>query len=833
MHALLVVSKRLSSSYFATQVAGLLLGLLILPSLVCAETRFDAAQFSLKGTRTGHFFDSDSTGTVLFSIPPAQSSHSEPVVLRRFALCADDEWTTSTQYDPASAFSVEIPVADCSFGPHYVICRLPESRRVRWTYFCMLPEEPSSLSRDPVSPESLAQRWHKLVLRKMGAFYDPDTTGTWLANDPDTDYHWMREDVYYAVALLDDITTESHVRANAILRTIARAQDRQTTSSTYGWFYVNGADMRTPQNASTFFIPPVLAYLCVAPPPSLEPETLAEIRSALWYVTDGVASRFLFPPIYENFYYMGTATLALAGEIFDNGTWKAAARSKLEAAHQYYRDRGGSAEWASPVYAAVSDWALGLIEEYSTDITSARLARYLRHRLWLDVGASFNPSNFQPAGPFSRVYEDGLRGGSGLTAFALAIMLGREGFDHPSRLAEMVAAKHSLDMNPSYWIAKRAVSLESPILQSFLLSRSLPWEVRQRTYYTEAQTYVTPAFSLGSVAATTAPLTGFEGLVAQIYESTSPTGLSPIFARLGVIESDSFVYSSGDAHDMFGFQDRGRVIWLADRTFASSTPATKQVALALICDERFSRWQDWRVDGAVVTPPTELPLGSIVTARRAGTFLAAIPLYANSLGTRSRAAAIVPSCDHVALALYGLDSPTSEPLAGKRFEAGWAFLLSEANLWPSYDAFVLDCVNQSRAETVWSPTGLSIAWEWHSTMGAVFSRTTRDWLSRTVDGHEVSFPLLDSPIGRQTEETTLALYDLRVENVALYSWLVYPPNSEAATIGNSAPEIVSAMTNWLSEPVTLDPYGLFTVPRPHARIESWPLYTTPTAETLK
>lgn len=754
-------------------------------------------------------------------------------MLRRFALCADDEWTTSLWYDPLSSLSVEIPVAGCALGPHYVICRLPESRRIRWTYFCVLPSGPHSPIRDPVSPQQLATRWQKLVLRKMGAFYDPDTTGTWLANDPDTDYHWMREDVYYAVALLDDITSESHARANAILRTIARAQDRQTTSPTYGWFYVNGADLRTPQNASTFFIPPVLASLCVAPPPSLEPETLAEIRSALWYVTDGVASHFLFPPLYENFYYMGTATLALAGEIFDNAAWQAAARSKLEAAHQYYRDRGGSAEWASPVYAAVSDWALGLIEEYSSDAPSAQLARYLRHHLWLNVAASFNPSNFQPAGPFSRVYEDGLRGGSGLTAFALAAMLGHEGFDQPARLAEMVSAKHSLDMNPAYWIAKRTRSLEGPLLDGFLLSRPLPWELRQRNYYTEAYTYVTPAFSLGSVAATTAPLTGFEGLVAQVYESASPTGVAPLFARLGIVESDSFGYSSGDAYDMFGFQDGGRVIWLADRTFASSTPSAKQVALALIGDERFSRWADWRVDGTAVTPPAEVPLGSLVTARRGRTFLAATPLYATPLGTRLREAAIVPGPDHVALALYGLNASTSESLTGKRYEAGWALLLSEANLWPSYDAFVLDCLNQNRTETAWSPTELSIAWEWHSPMGAVFSRTTRQWLSRIVDGHEVSFPLLDSPIGLQTEGTALSLYDCSAENVAPYSWLVYPPNSEAATIGNSAPDIVCATTNWLSEPVKMAPYALLTIPRPMAGVESWGLYDVPPAEMPK
>jgi hypothetical protein len=787
--------------------------------------RFDEARFEWRGARYASYFDYGSTGSVQLTIPAGAGATTEPALLRRFALSDEDEWTTTLVYDPSTTLSAEIPVTFASPGAHYIILRLPTTRRIRWTHFEVLPPAGSSAPSGEITTSTLRERWHKLVLRKGNAFFDEDTTGTWLANDPDSDFHWMREDAYYAVALLDDLSTVSHARANAILRTIAQAQDRTSTSPTYGWFFVNAADLRTPQNASTFFIPPVLAHLCLSPPPTLEPPTLDELRTALWYVTEGVASRFSFPPLYENFYFMGTATLALAARLFDNSAWASAARAKLEYAHSEFLDRGASAEWASPVYTSVSDWALGLIAQYATDPTTRDLAEYIRQRLWFDVALFYAPSPRQPAGPFSRVYEDGLRGGAGLTTFMLAALLGYDGFDSPTRLAEMVAAKHSLDINPAYWISLRARPLLPSLREAFLSPRPLPSFVRQRNFHTEAASYISQAFSLGSVASTTASLIGQEGLVAQIYEQASPTGLAPIFARAGSTASDVFSYSVGTNADMFGFQDHARVIWLSDRTFATSAHPAPQAFVALLADERFQQWEDWRVDGTSVSLPCAVSPSSIITAKREGTYLCAVPLYVVALGSQQRAAAIIPTAGHTALVLFGLDSTVPEPIGGKHLEAGWALALTEAANWPSYDAFVADCLTNTLIELIFDPSSVEIRWDWHGTMEAIFQRSTRQWVSRKINATEVSFPLLDADFAAQTPSGDLSLRDFSAWGLAPFSWAIYPHGTSHALLANPDAAPVLATTLWSPNPTPIAPFGFAEIAHtPPTSVAEWERY---------
>jgi len=586
--------------------------------------------------------------------------------------------------------------------------------------------------------------------------------------------------------------------------------------------------MPTPHNTSTFFIPPILAHLCLSPPAALEPDTLAELRTALWYVTDGVASRFAFPPLYENFYFMGTATLAMAARVFDNPAWAEGARMRLETAHDYFLARGGSAEWASPVYTAVSDWALGLIAEHTPDAPTRQLAEYLRQRLWLDTAAFYDPAHRQPTGPFSRVYEDGLRGGAGLTAFAMACLLEQDGFDTPDRLAEMVAAGHSLDINPCYWVATRTRPLAVPLRAAMRTARTTPTFVRQTNYYTDASMWLTPALSLGSVGATTAPLLGFEGLVAQIYETSSPVVVAPVFARLGITHDDVFGYATGDGYDMFGFQHEGRAIWLADRTFDSSTAAAPQAFAALVADERFAQWQDWRIDGVAVVPPATFGPGAIVTARRAGAFLCAIPLYRTSLGPCARSGALVPSNGHTAIVLFALDAAAPAPLAGRRLEAGWVIECSPASHWPSYDDFVANCQSASTLELTLDAATVSVKWTGTHELDAVFSRTSRQWLERKVDGAPVDVPLLGSEFALQGTTSSLALRDFTAWDLPAGAWTVYPEASAEALLASPAADAVTVGTNWLPAPLVIGPRGLAVLPRPAASgISTWRDYTSP------
>lgn len=790
------------------------------------ESPLTHATFSLLGTRYSTFFDAGSTGAVKLIISPAASATSEPLIVHHLALSDDDEETSAFTYDPQSTFSLSLSVSTWLPGAHYVIARMPLTHRIRWMHCEILPATNYSPPTASISRSELLARYHKLVMRKMSAFFDEDTTGTWLANDPDSDYHWMREDAYYAIALLDDAATSSHARANAILKTLAQAQDRILSSPTYGWFYTNAADLRTPQNASTFFIPPILASLCLNPPPSLQPDSLQEIREALWHVTNGVMSRFSFSPVYENFYFMGTATLALCGEIFDNQEWRELARAKLESAHSFFLPRGSGSEWNSPVYTAVSDWALFLIATHSRDEAMRSLASQLRERMWLDVALTLNPVHRQQAGPFSRVYEDGVRGGAGLTAFALANGLNLEGFDSPMRLAEMVAARHSLDINPSYWIAKVGGSFSLPLHYAMTdTTYTTPRSVRQQNIYGDTCSYIAKDYSLGSCSSTTPSLLGMEGFLLQIYDSRMPVGVAAHFSRAGITNNDAFGYEIGSTEDMFGFQHENRLLWLVDRTFPASTGLASQVFFGVIGDERFSQWEDWRVDNSPVEPHASIPLGSLVTARRGSAYLGFIPLYASSLGPRSRYAAIVRSSGHIALTLFGVDSATPQDIGNQRFEAAFAIVCGSASEGLSYEQFVAECLAHSTIEIVETATERSFAWEWGQTMNAAFSRSTRQWLSRLADGKEVSQDILLADFAVQSPTGTLSLHDFSAWNLPSYAWAVCPRSSPAALLVNPSSTPAEVFTSWTSGSLTLPPFALETIQRPPtSSINDWRPY---------
>ena len=240
---------------------------LILALALCgarAETVWSGAWFSHTGARHGFTHDLDSTGSVTLTVAPGAAAAPTTLTLDHVPLRDADPTTTAMPYDPATTLTVTVPVADCPPGPQYLIARLPAARLIRWTTLTRGIGAPPG---DDVTTASIAVRHRDLVLRKLDAFFDADTSGTWLANDPDADFHWLREDVYYARALFDRGDAESVARANAVLLALCDAQVTNPASLDYGLFFTNTTDRRTPDSSVTFFGAPILAEMLLAPPP--------------------------------------------------------------------------------------------------------------------------------------------------------------------------------------------------------------------------------------------------------------------------------------------------------------------------------------------------------------------------------------------------------------------------------------------------------------------------------------------------------------------------------------------------------------------------------------
>jgi hypothetical protein len=804
-----------------------LLRLLLITS-VCAWLVPEAAAEALMpgvlveraGARFGGFFDAGASATVTLTVPPGVTSAPETMRVEMLALTTSHTTVTSALYDPATTWTLSLPVNEHGPGPHYVVLRLPSSRLMQWTWFTLF-SGPQPLPVGDVSTATLLARSDAVVLAKHNLLYDEDSTGTWLANDPATDYRWMREDVYFADSLLRRGDAASVARANALIQAVCAARDPVTTSPSYGMFFANGTDRRVPDNAVTHFAAPILASWLLRPPAGLTPHTLDAIREALLPAVEAQFMTHAYGPRYQNFYLFSVATLAQAGSIFGNPAFTNRARARLQLMYDNFIPNGGPAESNSPVYCAPSQWALSLLLRGTSDPVLLAQASILRERLWLDTAAFVNPVTRHLSGPYSRVAEDALRGGAGLTAFMMASELGWEGLDSPGRLGEMLEAFHALDINPAGFIASLPAGL-NPLVRTAMRERLLPDTVWQRNFWCDTVAHLTDEFTLGTSSATH-DIGSPEGFVLQVADTRCPGGIASAWARVGSgAANDPLGYRGGIAHHIHAVQSGRVAAVFADHVLPAGTPNAQQLFFRIVFDERFGAWEGLQVGGMPVDLPVELTPDSMVTMRRGGVFAGWRPLYAETLGPRARAGVLERRDGHLALSLFSLDSATSLPVAGLRIEAGVGVACERAADWPSYEAFVADFLGRASVSCQTDTTSRTVHWSNFDSVDFLFDRVARNFVNRLMNGAPPPGALLQCRFATQTAGSSLALRDFAADGCAPWSWVVYPPGATEAVLVNPAETTAVISTSWTSGTLVLAPYSVTRVSQPvNASVNDW------------
>lgn len=788
-----------------------------------AEATHAGATWQYAGARYQGFFDHDSTGSVTLTVAAGQSTGPEELRLTWLALSQGDMRTTVSTYDPATTYTSRFPVSEFTTGSQYLVARFPDSRRISWTYF--IRNAPSFAPPDGVeTSNSIAGRSRDVVLRKMDLFFDADTSGTWLANNPDADFHWMREDVYYAYSLFSRGDAGSVARANATLAEFCRSQQLVTTQPEYGLYFTNNSDRRVPDYASTYFGAPVLARMLLHRPAGLSPDVELAMRNSLT-----TACGFLrihlpnYTPNHTNFYALGIAALSLTGRANSNPVFIDAARDRMAVFYDNMMQTGAPGEFNSPVYSGVTQWALKMLAEDSPDTRTAAMARVMHERLWLDTALYYHPQQAHQAGPYSRTYEDGLRGGTGLTGFLNSVELGTAGYDSPGRLSENLDVLHSLDINPAHLEASLPLTMSDEIRHAHLL-RSLPSFAWQKTRWQDTSCYLSPSFTLGTGSVTQ----GFtnESFFLQVFEPQAPGGFAPVFSRTLGSSDEAVGYDGVGMMSQYGLQGGPRAVYLADRVLPGTEPPAKRAFLALVADERFAQWQDIHVNGIPATVPFDFGLSDTIFLRRAGTCLAVQPLYAVASGTRNRVGAVTRGASHLNISLHAVDSAGTETLAGRQIECGFAVACAEQSDWPTYAAFMSDYLATSAVTVAETATTRSVAWSHHGTIEFQFDRMQHKFLSRRVDGADLPSLLVDAPFARQVaSDTSLDLRDLHVSGVQPYSWVVYPEGSDTALLVNPAHVPASVTTTWTTGTLELQPYEMIRLTRPPAAaVMRWDTY---------
>ena len=785
--------------------------LLFFATSASAETALPSAMFRLDGAVSGPILAQGAEATVTLTLDAGATATPEPLMLTRLALTDGDTQTSTVAYDPATTLVLDLPADTGRTGIHYVTARMPQSRRIRWTHYEVNPTTaPQTAGYESTATVALGLR--DMSLWRLDLFFDEDTSGCWQANNPDADFHWIREDAYYAWSLFARGGPGDAERACATLRAFCAAQDKVLTSPTCGTFFTNGTDRRTPDSAVMAFSAPILMALLHRPPPGLDAATRDIMRESLRLAVDHQVMGWGFSPRYENFFLLGVATLATAGSVFDEPAHTERARERLRLFCDEVLPRGAPPEANSPVYTGVSLWALKLLAEGTTDPELLARAKTVSERLWLDSALFFHPGWRQWAGPFSRVYEDGLLGGAGITAFTVAAENGIPVLDAPWRVAEMAAANHGLDINPAGFLSSlgRSAPLE---LRACLAGRSVPSTVWQRGYYFDMTSALRPGLALGT-SSDTFDIIGNEGFVLQVGDQVQPGGIAAVYARVGAAGGRVPNYATGVSFDIHSFQHDLRTILIADRTLPAGEPPDARALLALVADERFAQWNDTRVNGTPVSLPTELVGGDTFFARREGAFLAVKPLFAVPLGERLHSTVVERDSGQLALSLLALDASTSQALAGDRIEAAVAVACSPAGDWASFDAFVAEHLANSSAQTTSTAASHSIRWDYHGAMDCAFDRATRRFSSRYTDGTPLPAALADAPFASQPGASATTVRDLSVSGLPDNAWVVYPEGARFASVANPTTQSATLGCNWTSSPVNVAPWETARIRKP-------------------
>lgn len=133
---------------------------------------------------------------------------------------------------------------------------------------------------------------------------------------------------------------------------------------------------------------------------------------------------FNFVGVNDNTSAMIMTYLFLLDECFGNSAAKATAYRRLEQLERLLADRDCPSEYHSPTYIAITVHALAALANLSQDSALRTRARHLESALWHSVLLAFDRQAGTIMGPYSRAYENGVRGENSQMRILYDVILG-------------------------------------------------------------------------------------------------------------------------------------------------------------------------------------------------------------------------------------------------------------------------------------------------------------------------------------------------------------------------------------------------------------------------
>ncbi len=221
--------------------------------------------------------------------------------------------------------------------------------------------------------------------------------------------HSTRENMDYALALLQRGHADDIARAHDVIEAMLSLQQTDPTQTHYGiwgWFCEELPQQMNPADWNwADFMGVRIAQMLHEHLPLLKPDTRQHLRTALHHASWSIFRRNVNAG-YTNIAIMGAVVCASAGEILNQPELLDYACRRLNNVLQLAKSTGGFAEYNSPTYTRVAVEELERAHMIVGNADFLATAQQLRHVAWRMLAERFHPATGQMAGPHARAYAD-------------------------------------------------------------------------------------------------------------------------------------------------------------------------------------------------------------------------------------------------------------------------------------------------------------------------------------------------------------------------------------------------------------------------------------------
>ncbi len=221
--------------------------------------------------------------------------------------------------------------------------------------------------------------------------------------------HSTRENLQYAICLLEDGGKKEVARAEKVIRKILSLQDTDPLSKTYGiwsWYLEEPVEKMNPPDWNwADFLGARMAMIIKHHSKKLPAGLISEVRASLGHAGWCIFRRNVHLG-YTNIAIMGGGVAAAAGEILKEPRLLDFGRERLRRVVELISYNGTFSEYNSPTYTFVALEEAERILDLVKDSQTRKHAEAIREAAWKVMSDHFHPATQQWGGAQSRAYSN-------------------------------------------------------------------------------------------------------------------------------------------------------------------------------------------------------------------------------------------------------------------------------------------------------------------------------------------------------------------------------------------------------------------------------------------